>query len=451
MQTTDLTGGNLFRGMMYFSIPYLISSFLQTFYGMADLFITGQFNGAAAVSGVSVGSQVTHMLTVIIVGLAMGTTVTISRSVGSRKPEEAARFIGNSITIFTIMAAALTAVLLLCTTPILHALSVPKEAWNQAKSYLMICFAGIPFITAYNVISSIFRGMGDTRHPMYYVAIAGVLNIGLDYLFIGPFEMGAAGAALATVISQAFSVVIALFSLRHSDFGIHLRREDLRLSRTFAGQIMSIGVPISCQDGLIQVSFMVITAIANSRGVDVSAAVGIVEKIISFLFLVPSSMLSTISAVSAQNLGAGKAGRSRLCLRYGMTFCLVYGVIVFILCQIFAAQIVGIFVTDEPEVVRLGAQYLHSYSLDCILAGIHFCFSGYFSSCGKSIYSFIHNIIAIITVRIPGAWLASVYFPDTLLPMGLAAPMGSLLSSVICIFLYRHLRKQDAAEDVENA
>ncbi len=437
--TKDLTRGSLFGKMLQFAIPYLIASFLQTFYGMADLFITGQFNGAAAVSAVAVGSQVMHMLTVVLVGLAMGTTVCISRSVGAGAEKDSSGFIGNSVTLFSALAVILTVILLVCTGGILSILAVPQEALQQARAYLIICFIGVPFITAYNVISSIFRGLGDTKSPMVFVAIAGLVNVGFDYILIGPLRMGAAGAAIATVGSQAFSVVIALLYLVKGKNGPGISKSDLIPDSRYMGQLLGIGVPVAFQEGLIQVSFLVITAIANSRGVDVAAAVGIVEKIISFLFLVPSSMLSTVSAVAAQNIGAGKHERARRALFYGIAVCIGFGSVVFVVCQFAANDIVGIFVHGEPEVVRLGGQYLRSYSLDCIIAGIQFCFSGFFSAYGKSLYSFLHNITSIVLVRIPGAYLASVMFPNTLYPMGLAAPMGSLLSSVICLFLYKKL------------
>ena len=435
----DLTRGNLFGKMMQFAVPYLIACFLQTFYGMADLFITGQFNGAAAVSAVAVGSQVMHMLTVVIVGLAMGTTVCISRSVGAGSKRQVAGFIGNSAVLFTGFAAVLTVVLLLSTGGILKLLAVPEEALLQARQYLIICFIGVPFITAYNVVSSIFRGLGDTKSPMVFVAIAGLINVGFDYILIGPMGMGAAGAAIATVGSQAFSVVIALLFLLRGKDSLQVTRRDFRPDGQYMGQLLGIGVPVAFQEGLIQVSFLVITAIANSRGVDVAAAVGIVEKIISFLFLVPSSMLSTVSAVTAQNAGAGLHERGKKALRYGITVCVAVGAVVFVICQFAADGIVSLFVVNEPEVVRLGGQYLRSYSVDCAIAGIQFCFSGYFSAYGRSQYSFIHNIISIALVRIPGAYLASVLYPQILYPMGLAAPMGSLLSSVICLFLYKRL------------
>ena len=434
----DLTKGNLAGVMLRFCVPYLIASFLQSFYGLADLFITGQFNGAASISAVSIGSQVMHMLTVVLVGLAMGTTVTISRAVGA-KDEDGVRYgIGSTISLFAIVAVILTAALLLLTNVIISALSTPAEAVGQTRQYLLICFAGVPFIIAYNVISSIFRGLGDTKSPMYFVAAAGLFNIVLDYVLIGAFSMQAAGAAAATVIAQAASVLIALFALKRTRRSAKdASRRQLRTDSETIKKILRVGLPIAVQEGLIQISFLAITAIANSRGVDVAAAVGIVEKMISFLFLVHSAMLSTVSAVAAQNAGAGDHERSRRALYLGCMICFAYGLIIFILCQPFAEDFVAVFTKNDPHIAVLGAQYLRSYSLDCVFAGIHFCFSGYFSAYGKSVYSFIHNILSVVLVRVPGAYLAAALWPATLWPMGLAAPMGSFLSVLICVYICR--------------
>ena len=449
----DYTSGNLLKQLMSFSLPYMLACFLQTFYGMADLFIAGQFNGADTVSAVSIGSQVMHMLTVVLVGLAMGTTVMISRSLGAKDTKKIAGYIGNSIVLFIGISIVLTVVLLLGTDLLLNLLSTPLEAYEEARIYLQICFGGCIFITAYNIISSIYRGLGDTTSPMIFVAIAGVLNIGLDWLLIGPFGMGASGAAIATVASQAVSVVIALCAFMKNSHGVTMQRNDLMPDASTMKDLIGIGLPISLQDGLIQVSFLTITAIANGRGVDVAAAVGIVEKIISFLFLVPSAMLSAVSALAAQNMGAGNHQRGRQVLYYAIVICICFGVICSIAAQPFADQIVGLFVKDAPKVTLLGGQYLRAYVFDCIFAGVHFCFSGYFSAYGKSIYSFIHNIISIVVMRIPGTWLASVLFPSTLYPMGLAAPLGSLLSALICVGLYYHafLKKNRAAEMMKTA
>ena len=311
---------------------------------------------------------------------------------------------------------------------------MPPESLTQTRSYLTICFAGIPFITAYNVLSSVFRGLGDTRRPLIFVGIAGVLNVALDLLLIGRFRLGAAGAAAATLTSQAVSVAIAALAVRRMQTGVSLRKADLRPQKHEIGTILGVGVPIAIQEGLIQISFLAITAIANRRGVEAAAAVGVVEKIIGFLFLVPSSMLSTVCAFASQNCGAGEHARSRQSLRYGIRICIGYGVVCALVCNLFAPQILSLFAKDSPAVVEMGAQYLRAYALDSILACVHFCFSGFFSAYGKSNYSFVHNMISALLVRIPASYFASVRFPHTLYP--------------ICVVLYAGVRGVRPWQDV---
>lgn len=441
----NLTTGNIFKTIVYFALPYLLSYFLQTLYGMADLFIIGQFNSVDAITAVSNGSQVMHMLTVIIVGLAMGATVTISRAIGANKKTDAARAIGNTVTLFMVVSILFTAVLLCLVKPIIALIGIPTEAIAGTTSYLIICFIGIPFITAYNIISSIFRGMGDSKTPMYFIAIACAANIILDYVFIGFLHMGPSGAALGTTLAQTLSVIIALVSLRRRETGIHLSREDFRPDRRVMAQILQIGVPVAVQDGCIQVAFIIITIIANHRGLNDAAAVGIVEKVISAVFLVPSSMLAAVSALAAQNIGAGKHDRADKTLRYSIMITTVYGIIISIIVQFAASHILLAFTTDAAVVI-LGTQYIRSYIWDCIFAGIHFSFTGYFCAYGKSYIGFIHNMAAIILVRVPGSYLASRFFPETLFPMGMAAPAGSFLSVLICLGAYFWLKRHSSLQ-----
>lgn len=441
----NLTSGSVFRNIILFSLPYLLSYFLQTLYGMADLFIIGQFDGVASTTAVSIGSQVMHMLTVIIVGLAMGTTVSIAQAVGARESKRVSQNVGNTVVLFMIVSLAFMVLLLILVHPIVALISTPAEAVNGTIKYLTICFIGIPFITAYNIISSIFRGMGDSKSPMYFIAIACVTNIVLDYVFIGGCHLGPAGAALGTTVSQAVSVVVSLIVIIKKR-SISLCREDFNPCKDTMGKILSIGIPIAFQDGLIQVAFIIITIIANRRGLNDAAAVGIVEKIISFIFLVPSSMLSTVSALGAQNIGAGKPERARKTLRYAIYIAAGFGFVVAVLMQFISEPVVGLF-TDQntaggAEVIRLGGQYLRGYIWDCMFAGMHFSFSGYFCACGKSGLSFLHNIIAISLVRVPGAYFMSKLFPATLYPMGLATATGSLLSVIICVIAYVILQKK---------
>ena len=437
----DLTTGSVFRNVVSFSLPYLLSYFLQTLYGMADLFIIGQFEGVASTTAVSIGSQVMHMLTVMLVGLAMGATVSIAQAAGGGDKKRTASAIGNTVTLFMLLSLALTALLLALRGGIVSIMSTPEEAVQGTLAYLTVCFIGIPFITAYNIIASIFRGLGDSKRPMYFIAIACAANIALDYLFMGALHMGPAGAALGTTLAQAVSVAVSLAVMRSARGGIALSRDDFRPQRAIMGRILRIGVPIALQDGLIQIAFLFITVIANRRGLTDAAAVGIVEKIISFLFLVPSSMLSTVSALGAQNIGAGKPRRALQTLWYAIAIALGFGIIITIIIQFVAEPVVGLF-TDDAAVAAAGGQYLRGYILDCCLAGIHFCFSGYFCAIGRSELSFLHNITAVVLVRVPGAYLMSKWFPTTLLPMGLATAAGSLLSVIICVIAFLVLRRR---------
>ncbi|MGN8886033.1 MATE family efflux transporter [Blautia sp. HCP28S3_G10] len=437
----NLTSGSVLKNIAYFSLPYLLSYFLQTLYGMADLFIIGQFEGVAGTTAVSVGSQVMHMLTVMIVGLAMGTTVSIAQAVGAGEKKRASQAVGNTVVLFLGVSVVLMLVLLFFVKPVVAVMSTPGEAVAGTISYLKICFIGIPMITAYNVISSIFRGMGDSRSPMYFIAVACAANIVLDYIFIGALHMGAAGAALGTTLAQMVSVIIALIAILKSRNGISVSGKDFRPIKQVTGKIVRIGVPIALQDGFIQIAFIIITIIANKRGLNDAAAVGIVEKIISFLFLVPSSMLSAVSALGAQNIGAGKQKRADETLKYAIFIAAGFGLIVSVAIQFIAEPVVSFFTTDSIVKV-LGGQYIRGYIWDCIFAGIHFSFSGYFCACGRSELSFIHNIIAICLVRVPGVYLASKLFPTTLFPMGIATATGSLTSVVICVIAFMWLRKR---------
>ena len=437
----NLTSGSVLKNIAYFSLPYLLSYFLQTLYGLADLYIVGQFNGVDSITAVSIGSQVMHMLTVMIVGLAMGSAVTIGKAVGAKDVKQASCAVGNTVTLFMGVSAVIMVLLLMIVKPIMTVMSTPAEAMSGTVSYLTICFIGIPFITAYNIISSIFRGMGDSKSPMYFIAAACVINVGLDYLFIGVLGLGAAGAALGTTSAQTISVVISLIVIGKQKMGLALKKEHFKPQKDMMKQILKIGIPVMLQDGFIQVAFIVITVIANRRGINDAAAVGIVEKIIGIVFLVPSTMLSTVSALSAQNIGAGKHDRAELTLKYASCIVVIYGAAVSVVTQFISEPVVGLF-TNDVLVITLGGQYLRGYIWDCIFAGIHFSFSGYFCAYGWSGISFLHNCISIVCARIPGAYLASKFYADTLFPMGLAAPAGSFLSVIICIAAFILLKQR---------
>lgn len=437
----DLTTGSVRKKIILFALPYMLSCFMQTFYGMADLFVIGLYNGSATTTAVSVGSQVMHMLTVIIMGIVMGATVKIGQTVGAKDEKASKEAVGTATVFFAVFAIFSTISLLFFVNQITAVMLTPQEAVQETADYLKICFAGIPFITAYNVISGIFRGVGDSKRPMYFVAVACIVNVALDFVLVGGFGLGARGASLGTVCGQAVSVAVSLFMMRKLGLGFRLTKKDFRIKGKTLRQILSVGIPISMQDGLIQVAFIVITVIANSRGLIFATSVGIVEKLISFMFLVPSAFLSAISAFTAQNMGAGKPDRAKTALRWGLMITVSWGMLCFVYNQFLPHTLVGMF-SNVDEVVLAGSDYLKAYALDCVFASVHFCFSGYFCGNQKSLLSFIHNIASIVLVRVPGAYFASVLFPETLYPMGLMAPLGSLLSALLCVGFFVHYERR---------
>lgn len=439
----DLTRGNVLKTIAVFALPYMLSYFLQMLYGMADLYMMGQFSGAAGITAVGNGAQTLYIITVTLVGLAMGTTVIVGHAVGSRRFDRAETAIGNTITLFMGVSVVLAAILFALCPQIVALIGTPAEAVEGTAAYLRICFVGIPFIAAYNILSAIFRGLGDSRSPMYVIGVACIINIALDFLFIGHMGLGPVGAALGTVIAQTASVALALVWLKSRRTNIHVKCSDLRPQPEVLGSILKIGVPVAVQDGCIQVAFMFITVIANHRGLVDAAAVGLVEKMISFLFIVPSSMGATVSALAAQNAGAGKGDRARQVLKDAMTISVVYGCLITVLMWLVAPAFIGFFAKD-PAVVAAGTGYMHSYIFDAIFAGIHICFSGFFAAYGKSYIGFAHNVLAVALIRVPGAWLLSNAYSDTLFPMGIASPCGSILSAVICVVAFTVLNQRGA-------
>ncbi len=441
MNGKDLTQGSIMDNIMTFSLPYMLAYFLQILYGLADLFVIGQYCGVESTTAVSNGAQVMYMVTVVLIGLAMGTTVLTARAIGAKDSARARTVVGNTVTMFAVVAIVLMVVLLCLRGWIVDVMDTPTEAVSGMEHYLTICFIGIPFVIAYNIIASIYRGLGDSKSPMYFVAVACVVNIILDYAFIGALRLGAMGAALGTTLSQAASVLFALYSISRHKGVVDICRNDLRPQHDVIKQILKIGLPIAMQDGFIQISFLAITVIANGRGIVDAAAVGIVEKFIGLVFIVPSAMLSTVSAISAQNIGADKMPRAKQTMRTAMLITSVYGLVVAVTLQFIPQVAVGLF-TSDSQVLAQGSDYLRGYVWDCIFAGIHFCFSGFFTACGYALISFLHNSMSIVCARVPLAWLSSMLYPDTLYPMGLSTCTGSFISCLICIGAYWWLKRR---------
>ena len=435
MKRKDLTQGSILGNIMTFSLPYILAYFLQILYGLADLFVIGRYCDVDSTTAVANGAQVMYLVTCVVIGLAMGTTVKTAHAIGAKDNRRASLIIGNTATMFLGLSVVLAVSLLAFRNSIVLLIDTPAEAVAGTGDYLTVCFIGIPFIMAYNIIASIFRGLGDSKSPMYFVAVACVVNILLDFFFIGYCGWGAMGAALGTTLSQMTSVGFALVAIRHHRQMFDVHRHDFKPRRDVISGILKIGFPIAMQDGFIQIAFIVITVIANGRGLYDAAAVGIVEKFIGLVFIVPSAMLSTVSAIASQNLGARQVGRAQRTMWYAMGITTTYGVVVAVILQFIPDLAVRIF-SDDTQVVAMGGEYLRGYVWDCVFAGLHFCFSGFFTACGYSIISFAHNFLSIVCARIPLVYLASESYPDTLYPIGVATYLESVLSVVVCVVAY---------------
>lgn len=431
-ETQNFTKGNILTSLVRFALPVLAALFLQTMYGAVDMLVVGQFATAADVSAVSTGSWLMQLITSFVVGIAMGTTVLLGRRLGEGKPEEAGKIIGASIVLFAIIGVAITFFMELCAVPVAQMMRTPAEAFDATVLYVRICSAGSVFIVAYNVLGSIFRGIGDSRMPLVTVAIACVFNIAGDFLLVGIFGMATAGAAIATVLAQALSVIISVLIIRRQKLPFTFRRTDIVFDRKRMGSVFRLGLPIAFQDLLVSISFLAITAIVNSLGVIPSAGVGVAEKLCGFIMLVPSSFNQSMSAFVAQNMGAGRMDRAKRALLCGIGMSLVVGVFMAWLSFFHGDLLAGLFARDEA-VIAAAADYLKAYAIDCLLVSVMFCMIGYFNGCGKTLFVMLQGIAGAFGVRIPVSLIMSRIKPVSLFKVGLATPCSSVVQIILCV------------------
>lgn len=444
MKELDLTQGSVPKVLLRFAMPFLIANVLQALYGGADLFVVGQYDDAASVAGVAIGSQVMQTITGIILGLTTGTTILIAMGTGAKDDRKVAATIGTSVYFFTVTGIILTLVMVLFHRPIAALMHTPEEAMADTLHYILICSAGIPFIMGYNVVCGILRGLGDSKSPLYFVGLACIINIGADFLLVGGFGMRAAGAAIATVLSQGISFLTALWFLHRRGFHFEFTRRDIRFHKDLSRRIVTLGAPIALQDALINVSFLIITVIVNQMGVIASASLGVVEKIIIFAMLPPTAMAAAVATMTAQNYGAGLIQRMSRCLYSGIGISLVFGVSVCVYSQFLPETLTGIF-TNDPAVIEMAAGYLRGYSIDCVMVSFVFCINSYFSGQGNSWFPMIHSMIATFLFRIPLSYLCGRIDPTDLVLMGYAPPLSTLVSLLIC-FWYLRVNKRKLRE-----
>ena len=446
---SDFTQGKILAPLMRFTLPILAALVLQALYGAVDLLVVGQFaaDKASGVSAVSTGSQLMHAVTAIITGLSMGVTVLIGQAIGRRDERDAGDSIGGGIVLFLLVGALLTAILVFLAHPLALLMNAPQKALSQTVDYIRICGAGTLFIVAYNVLGSVFRGMGDARTPLVAVLIACVANIGLDILFVAGLGMAAAGAALATVISQAASVALSLLVIRRRALPFPFSRAQVRASRRVFLGIARLGGPCALQDFLVSVSFLVLLTIVNGLGLTFSAGMGVAEKLCMFIMLVPSAYMQAISAFVAQNIGAGKPRRARRAMVTGMLTSLAVSVFVAYLSYFHGDHLAAIFTSaQETQVIAAAWDYLRAYAIDTLLVSFLFCFIGYFNGCGRTTFVMLQGLAGAFGVRIPVSWLVSRAQNVSLFEIGLATPCSTLVQILVCALFFAFLVRRERRE-----
>ncbi len=442
MKQTGLTEGRVGSSLIRFTIPILFALLLQTTYGMVDLLIVGNYGMVADVSGVSTGSQLMTLLTSICTGLAMGTTILIGKEVGLKRTGQISSIIRSTTVIFIIFAFVSMVTILIFIDSIVLMLNTPTDAVSQTRGYLFVCTIGIPMIFAYNVIGSVFRGLGDSKTPLIAVGIACVVNIALDLVFVAGFKMGAFGAAIATVLSQTISVIICLIMVKVKTM-LAFKDSHKKSQGNFAyiKAVLKLGTPVALQSGLVSVSFLVITVIVNQFGLVFSAAVGLVEKLTGLIMLVPISFMNSLAVFVAQNNAAQKFDRSKKSLKISMIASFSVAALMAYLAY-FHGEILAGFFNDDADVIAAGAIYLRAYAIDTVLVPFVFCLSGYLSGCDKTFFVMAQGLFGAIVLRIPLTLLFSMIEPVSLFNIGLAIPVATVVQIIICAIYYLNYNKK---------
>ena len=445
--TQSLTVGSPFKSLIKFTFPILLSLLLQITYGLVDLLVVGQFSSISNVAGVTIGSQIMQTITSLASGLCMGVTILIGQYIGANKPKETGEVIAVSIALFTAIAGVLTVFLVLFTENIAIIMQTPVEAFKHTCDYILYCGIGIIFIVFYNLLGSIFRGMGDAKTPFISVAIACVVNVLLDLLFVAVYDMGARGAALATVIAQAASVILSLIIIRKRNYPFTFKLSMVRFTSSYIKSILKLGIPVALQGVLVSISFLFITSIINPLGVSMSAAVGVVEKITGIIMIVPMAFMQALSAFTAQNYGANKFERMRLGLSYAMLLSLIFGVIMSYLSAFHGEIFTRVFI-DDPETTQASIQYLRAYAIDTFQVCIMFTMNGYFNGCGQTNFVMLHSVLSAFLIRIPCAYLFSQLPQTNLFLIGLSTPLSTFIQVVCCIVYYHYLKRKQEYRNV---
>ena len=439
--TTDFTQGNIFQKLIQFMLPTLGALVLQAMYGAVDLLVVGRFGSSVGISGVSTGSTFLNMVTFVTTAMATAVTVLIGRRLGEKQENKIGALLGNTITLFTIVAAVFTALMVTLAQPIARLMQAPSVALDVTVQYIRICGGGIVFVIAYNVLSYIFRGLGDSKTPLIFVAVACCINIAGDLLFVAVFHWDVAGAAYATILAQACSVVMALILLKRRNIPFaRVHRKDLRPSAEMR-HLLSIGLPLALQEFLTQVSFLCLVAFINRLGLNASSGYGVANKIVAFVMLVPSSLMQSMASFVSQNVGAGREDRARKAMYNGMLIGASMGALVVLIIYLWGDVISSLF-TSNPAYIAQSWDYLRGFGPEAVVTSVLFSFVGYYNGHQRSNWVLIQALLQTFIVRLPMAYLMSIQPHASLMHIGFAAPSATVFGILLNIGYYIYFRKK---------
>ncbi len=446
----NLSEGSVVKQLIMFSLPVLISNIIQSLYSTVDMLVVGQFAGPESMSGVNIGGQVSFLMTNMVFGLSVGATVLIGQYMGANDRKLMKKTISTLFVSLFVAAIAITIITIGLQTPLLKLIQTPKESFAEAKSYFFVSMLGTVFIFGYNALSAIMRGMGDSKNPLIFVAIACGTNIVLDLLLVAVFDMGAAGAAIATVFSQALSMILCIVYLKRNNFIFDFSLQSFKgASLKQLKLILKIGIPTSIQNVATSTSFLFLTALVNSIGVTASAAVGAVGKLNGFAILPGVAMSTSVSAMAAQNIGAGKYDRAKSTMYTGMTIAMIISAIIFAFVAVFPEYCIGLF-GDDPELIECGVKYMQAFKYDYFVAPLCFCLNGLFIGAGKTKFSLFNGIMSSILFRIPASYLFGMVMNMGLYGVGLGAPIASGASLLFGIIFFISGKWKSKAIQIQN-
>ncbi len=434
---TNFTEGKILQPLLKFALPVLAALCLQSLYGAVDLMVVGQFGDASDVSAVSTGSSIMMMMTTAIASLSMGTTILLGQAMGSKRYEDAGDMMKSSIYFFSVVALLAMICMFLFVEDFAMLLNAPVEAFEKTVGYVRICSLGMIFIVAYNVLGSVFRGIGDANTPLFAVAIACVVNIIGDLVFVGGVHLNAYGAAIATTMSQAISVLISLYVVKKKGLPFKLGKAK----GIYMKKMLQLGIPIALQEFLVSISFLWVASIVNALGVFVSAGIGVAEKICAFIMLAPSAFSQSLAAFVSQNMGANQPQRARKALKYGIAASLTIDIIMAYFA-FFQGGLLASFFANDLAVIDIASQYLKAYAIDTLLVSFLFCYIGYMNGCEKTTFVMVQGIIGAFCIRIPVSYLMSQMIPVSVFKIGLATPASTLIQILLFVGYDLYLNKK---------